>query len=142
VSGQRDPYLNSRFRVEIDGLKGTGVLEVTFPEGRITTDGRTRAVQYGPLTLRRGLSGSSEWYQWWDRARATTGGLKRNVTVVLMDQERADVTRWTYAGAVPAAYGTSQLNALRGEVLIETLELTIADFTIQFGPTRGASPSP
>jgi len=43
---------------------------------------------------------------------------------------------------VPTAYGTSQLNALRGEVLIETLELTIADFTVQFGPTRGASPSP
>ena len=141
MSDHRDPFLNSRFRVEIDGLKGTGVVEVTFPEGRITTDGRTRAVQYGPLTLRRGMSASSEWYQWWDRARATTGGLKRNVIVILMDQARADVTRWTYSEAVPSAYSTSQLNALQGEVLIETLELTIADFTIQFGPSRDASPS-
>jgi len=139
---EHDPFLNARFRVEIDGLKGTGVLEVTFPEGRITTDGRTRVVQYGALTLRRGMSASSEWYQWWDRARATTGGVKRNVTVVLMDQERSDVTRWTYAGAVPAAYGTSQLNALRGEVLIETLELTITDFTVQFGLSRELPPSP
>ena len=143
MSAERNPFLNSLFRVEIDGLEGTGAVEVNFPEGRITTDGRTRTVQYGSLTLRRGMSQSREWYEWWDRARATTGGLKRNVAIVLMDPAGRDLTRWTYAGTVPIAYATSQLNALHGQVLIETIELTVAGFAIEFGASRtGPADSP
>ena len=54
MSNSRDPIMNARFRVEIDGLPGTGATEVIFPEARIVTRGRTRrTVEYGTLTLRQ-----------------------------------------------------------------------------------------
>ena len=127
MSNNRDPLVNARFRVEIDGLSGTGATEVIFPEARIVTAGRKRrAVQYGTLTIRRGMTASSEWYDWWDTARKSATAGRRNVTIVLMDAERTDVTRWVFSGAQPSGYLVSPLNALGREPVIETLELSVA----------------
>ena len=132
VPGQ-DPVINARFRVEIDGLQGTGATEVLIPEARIVARGRTRrVVQYGTLTLRRGFTRSSEWYDWWDSARRSASVRKRTVNVVVMDAERADVTRWVFSGAVPSGYLVSPLNALGREPLIETLELSVTNFKMSF----------
>ena len=133
MSNNRDPLVNARFRVEIDGLPGTGATEVIFPEARIVTAGRKRrAVQYGTLTIRRGMTASSEWYDWWDRARKSATAGRRNVSIVLMDAERTDVTRWVFSGAQPSGYLVSPLNALGREPLIETLELSVAGLKMAF----------
>jgi phage tail-like protein len=125
-SDAREPFVNARFRVEIDGLKGSGATEVIFPEARIVEGRRkTRVVQYSNLTLRRGLTSSGEWYQWWERARVSSKAGRRTVSVVLMDAVRADVARWTFLEALPSAYTVSPLNALGGEALIETLEVSV-----------------
>jgi phage tail-like protein len=146
---RRDPFINARFRVEIDGLPHTGATEVIFPEARIITGPRqTRMVQFGGLVLRRGMTRSPDWYDWWDRARTSAKADRRNVSVILMDASRADVTRWLFSGAVPSAYGVSPLSALGNQPLIETLELSIAGLKVAFGddatpetdarsPTRG-----
>ena len=131
---QREPFVNVSFRIEIEGLQGTGATEVIFPEARIVErEAQPRLVQYGHLTLRRGLTTSSEWYQWWDRTRASAEADRKTVTVVLMDRFRADVARWTFVSAIPAAYLVSPLNALGGEPLIETLELCVGGMTMAFG---------
>ena len=133
MSNNRDPLVNARFRVEIDGLSGTGATEVIFPEARIVTAGRKRrAVQYGTLTIRRGMTASSEWYDWWDTARKSATVGRRNVSIVLMDAERTDVTRWVFSGAQPSGYLVSPLNALGREPLIETLELSVAGLKMAF----------
>jgi phage tail-like protein len=144
----REPFANSRFRVEIEGFQGTGATEVIFPEARIVEgQGKARVVQYGSLTLRRGMTTSSEWYQWWDDARSSATVARKSVTVVLMDRLHADVHRWTFSRALPTGYVVSPLNALGGEPVIETLELSVAGFKIAFGeasvqsnpaPPRGA----
>jgi phage tail-like protein len=132
---EREPLVNVRFRVEIEGLQGTGATEVIFPEARIIEGrGKARVVQYGHLTLRRGMTASSEWYQWWDAARASAAAGRKSVTVILMDRLRADVNRWTFSKALPSGYFVSPLNALGGEPLIETLELSVAGFKVAFGP--------
>ena len=129
----RDPLVNARFRVEIDGLPGTGATEVIFPEARIVTAGRKRrAVRYGTLTIRRGMTASSEWYDWWDTARKSATAGRRTVNIVLMDAERAEVTRWMFSGAQPSGYLVSPLNALGREPLIETLELSVAGLKMAF----------
>jgi phage tail-like protein len=131
---QREPFVNVSFRIEIEGLEGTGATEVIFPEARIIErEEQPRLVQFGRLTLRRGMTTSSEWYQWWDHARASADANGKNVTVVLMDRFRADVARWTFADAMPAAYLVSPLNALGGEPLIETLELSVGGLKMAFG---------
>ena len=127
-----EPLLNARFRVEIQGLQSTSVVEVILPEGRIAARGKTRAVQYGTLTLRRGMTGSSDWYRWWDGARRSAARARKRVDVVLMDRFESDVNRWTFSGVLPTAYAVSPLNALHGELLIETLELTVGGFSLTF----------
>lgn len=128
-----EPLLNARFRVEIEGRPAEGVVQVILPEARIVGGGTARTVQYGPLTLRRGLTASSDWYRWWDSSRGARAPLKKQIAVVLIDRQQADRTRWTFAGATPAAYSVSPLNAAQAEVLIETLELSVAGLTIGFG---------
>ena|ERR1700730_15891343 len=137
---EREPFVNARFRVEIEGLQRTGAVEVIFPEARIVEGrGRARAVQYGHLTLRRGMTTSGEWYCWWDNARVSARAARKTVTVVLMDRSRADVNRWTFAGALPSGYFVSQLNALGNEPLIETLELSVGGFRVAFGDSSDQS---
>src|SRR5262249_36193048 len=138
----REPLLNARFRVEIAGVPSPGVVEVILPEARISaTRGRTPAVQYGALTLRRAMTASNEWYRWWDQARRSPRDATRPLAVVLTDRFDADVSRWSFSSAVPSAYAVSPLNAVRGELLIETLELSVDSLTVTFGAdeTSGAT---
>jgi phage tail-like protein len=140
-TGLTEPFLNARFRVEIEGLSRTGVVEVIFPEGRILPGKSNRRIQYSPLTLRRGMTASSEWYRWWDGARRSATATAKRVTVVLLDSERRDLTRWTFTGVVPSAYAVSHLNALQSEPLMETLELSVGGLTVAFG-NHASQPSP
>lgn len=125
----RLPLGNMRFRVEIEGLLGTGAVEVIFPEARIAA--RTRkanAVQYGGLIVKRGLTLSRDWYDWWDTARRGKLPPKKTVRVTLLDAGGADAGGWLFKDAVPIAYQLSPLNALGNEAMVETLELAIGHF--------------
>ena len=75
----RLPLGNMRFRVEIAGIAGSGALEVVFPEARLATKTRPGAARYGPLIVKRGLTGSRDWYEWWDAARQARQAPKRSV---------------------------------------------------------------
>jgi phage tail-like protein len=134
-SVRQDPYLDFNFRVEIDGNAAAAFREAELPEGRIEavayregTD-RTNAarllpgrVEYGPLVLRRGFAGDASLFQWW--LAVSQGTLdRRNVSVVLLDEQRDEVARWNLRRAWPTKYSAPSLNALGNEVAIETLEL-------------------
>lgn len=130
-----EPLTGARFRVEIDGAASGGAVEVVFPEARIVNGRGKRVVQYGALTLRRGLTRSKDWYEWWDRARSSragASGLTRTVRVTLVDRLQADVNRWTFLKALPTAYGVSPLNALASAPIIESLELSVRGFEAAF----------
>jgi phage tail-like protein len=123
------PLLNMRFRVAIDGLAETGVVEVVFPEARLVERGRGgRRATYGPLLLRRGLGRTSEWHAWWEDARRMRTPPARTISVTVLDLEGSEANRWIFSGAQPVGYSLSNLNALGHEALIETLELRVASF--------------
>jgi len=120
--------MNMRFRLEIEGICEAGASEVILPEARIAREPRKGAMPtYGPLIIRRGLTESREWYEWWNDARRAKAA-KRSIRVVVLDERGADASEWNFA-ATPIAYHVSNLNALVHQVLIETLELAVADFT-------------
>jgi phage tail-like protein len=139
------PFPNTRFRVEIDALQDTGAVEVLFPEARIVTGSRpTRAragrkagdsitVQYGNLIIRRGVTRSGDWYDWWNAVRASGDRSSRNTSIALLDEMGGTVRRWLFTDTVPVAYRVSDLNALGNGVLTETLELTVGGFTTAQG---------
>jgi phage tail-like protein len=123
-----EPFLNMRFRVEIEGLPEAGVLEVVFPEARLVARANGGRARFGTLLLKRGVGRSQDWYAWWDRARRDRRVRARTVTVTLLDDSGAGARRFRYRNAKPAAYALSSLNALGREALVETLELTVGDF--------------
>ena len=130
-----DPYLNFNFVVEIEGEAAAGFSEADIPAGRIEavayregTDRTSSArllpgrVEYGPLVLRRGFAGDPALFEWW-RAVAEGNLDRRNVSVVLLDEQRQEVARWNLRRAWPAKWAGPTLNAKGNDVAIETLEL-------------------
>jgi phage tail-like protein len=136
-----DPFTNTRFRVEIEGLRSTGASEVVFPEARIVRSARRApTTRCGNLILKRGLTASADWYGWWDRARRSKVAPKAIVRVVLIAGEGEDAIRWTFRDVRPVAYHLSPLNALGSEVLMETLEATVGGFEADYLAANGDEP--
>ena len=124
------PYTSLRFAVSIQGLQRTGAVEVMLPTARIVDlPRRPRSVQFEPLVIRRGLTDSTEWFDWWEEARRPRG-TSRLVTVVLMKPSGAEAVRWFFRDCVPVGYALSPLNALVGATVIESLELRVGDFEL------------
>jgi phage tail-like protein len=134
------PFGNMRFRVEIEGVPGSGAVEVIFPEARILERPRKGgAARYGNLIVRRGLTLSRDWYEWWDAARRGRRAPRRAVRVTLLAPDGGEAGGWLFRGAAPVAYQLSPLNALGNEAVIETLVLRIGHFEAVGGePPTGA----
>jgi T4-like virus tail tube protein gp19 len=126
------PFTNLRFAVGIEGLDSTRAVEVVFPTARIVSLPRKRrAVQFDTLVIRRGLTRSTEWYDWWNEARRPTRAVPRRwVTVVLQNADGAEGMRWLFPDSVPVNYSLSPLNALVGAAVIESLELSVGGFEV------------
>lgn len=130
-----DPYLNFNFLVEIDGEAAAGFSEADLPAGRIEVvayrEGADRTsaarllpgrVEYEPLVLRRGFAGDPALFQWW-RAVAEGNLDRRNVSVILLDEQRQEVARWNLRRAWPTKWEGPSMRAEGNDVAIETLEL-------------------
>jgi phage tail-like protein len=134
-SVRQDPYLDFNFLVEIEGEAAAAFSEAELPEGRIEVvayrEGSDRVnaarllpgrVEYGSLVLRRGFAGDASLFQWWQAVSQGTLD-RRNVSVVLLDEQSQEVARWNLRRAWPTKYAAPSLNALGNEVAIETIEL-------------------
>ncbi len=136
-TGQRiDPYRNFRFRVEIDGIQTAAFSEATIPDS--TTDsvdyreGTDVPVQrklsgltkYGNITIKKGLTDSRELYEW--RKQVEQSGAakaRKNMSLILIDEEGNDKARWDIVEAWPTKYDPSDFSAKGNEVVIETFEV-------------------
>jgi phage tail-like protein len=144
VAVQRDnPYPNHNFEVDIVGVSDTiGFSEVDLPAGEIEVieyregneSSRTRKlpglVKYPNVTMKRGITGNLELFDWWKAARDGQL-LRRDVTITLLDEQRQEVQRWRLRDAWPAKIEAGPLNAQGNEVAIETLELAHEGFEIE-----------
>ena len=127
----QQPFTNLRFRVAIEGMSSTGAVEVVFPTARIIASRRKhRVVQIDPLVIRRGLTLSTEWYDWWNQTRRSARAPRRDVQIILLDCNGIDALRWVYPDSAPLSYSLSPLNALIGQAVIESLELRVGDFDV------------
>lgn len=142
MAGRVDPYRNFRFRVEIDGITQAGFNEVTFGdittepveyrEGTDPTHPRKLSGQqkYGNVTLKWGTTDSTDLYKW-HRAVVDKGALgnRKNVAIVLVDEEGSDKSRWALTDAWPTKYDPTDFNAKGNDVAIETLEFVTEFYT-------------
>ena len=130
-----DPYLNFNFRVEIDNVTIAGFSEVEIGGGHVEVvpyrEGADRTsaarllpgrVTYEPVVLRRGFTGDAQLFQWW--RELVQGQLdRRNVSIVLLDEQAGEVARWNLRRAWPSKWVGPSLRGLGNEVAIEELQL-------------------
>jgi phage tail-like protein len=136
-AGKRiDPYKNHRFTVEIDGITQAGFREVTilessqdpieYREGNESPTVRKLPglVKYGNVTLKWGITDSMDLYNWRKQVEdGKTKDARKNIAIVLMDEEGQAASRWELSQAWPTKYVTPHLNATANEIAIETVEI-------------------
>ncbi len=133
---RKDPYGNYRFRVEISGVAQANFCEVIIPDSTsevievregtdaITVRKQSGRLSYGNLVLKWGLTASMELYNWRKMIeQGKIGSMRRNIAVVLIDEEGNDAARWEFSNAWPSRYKAPDLNAQGNEIAIETLEI-------------------
>lgn len=81
--------------------------------------------RYPDVTLRRGIIGSLDLFEWLDAVRNGDPGAVRNVTIRLLSEDRANVAQtWRLQRARIVKHVSGPFNARSSEVAIE--ELTLA----------------
>lgn len=137
VGERKDPYRNFRFLLEIDGIVQAGFSEVTIPdtssdvveyrEGNEPTTVRKLPglTKYGNVTLKWGITDSMELYEKWRKPveEGKMGDARKNVAIILMDEEGNPAARWEFENAWPSKYDAPDLNAKGTDVAVETLEI-------------------
>ena len=139
------PYAAFNFLVELEPGQGKEViagfsevsglnLEVTVAEYRAGNDPVNyvrkipSVIKSGDVTLKRGVIGASNLYEWLDRVRqGDIGAAKRTVQIKLLNETRKDVVvTWTLRGAMPLKWTGPSLAAKGGgDVAIEEFVLSV-----------------
>jgi phage tail-like protein len=130
-----DPYVALNFRVEIDGLTVGSFSEcsgltaevnvVEYREGTdisLTTRKLPGLQKYSTITLKRGYTQNTELWSWY---KNIVNGVadRRNGSIILMDEERNDVMRWSITNAWIRKIEGPVLKADGNEVAVESVEL-------------------
>ncbi|OLB75216.1 MAG: phage tail protein [Actinobacteria bacterium 13_2_20CM_2_71_6] len=116
---------------EVSGL----MVEVTPIEYRAGTyDTTVRKIRglrkVSNITLKRGISGHIGFWNW-ILAGIDGDAQRQEGYIALLNEDRAEVMRWTFKQAWPTKYTGPSLNAKNNEIAIETLEIAVEDLLIQ-----------
>jgi phage tail-like protein len=148
---QRDnPYIAFNFLVDL-GTGDTGSVQAGFQEvsglnmeiklsdyrnGNEKTNHVRKVIgmhSFGDVTLKRGLIGAMDLWEWIRQAQEGDQGAARSVTIQMLDETRSDtVMTWKLSNARPMRYTAPSLNAQSGsEVAVEELVLSIEAMAIE-----------
>lgn len=123
-----------RFWVELDGMLVGGFSEVTglqteveleeYQEGGVNgyVHRLPKAAKFTPIVLRRGMSSSSELWDWYAQVMAGTV-VRKSGSIILQQISGEELCRWNFFDAYPVKWGGPDLNASQSDVAIETVEL-------------------
>jgi phage tail-like protein len=135
MAARKDPYRNCNFLVEIDGITQAGFTDcsgfgastdpIEYREGGDNTTVRKLPgmTKYPNITLKWGLTDSTELYSWY--RDVIQGNVQRkNGSIILLDIDGAtEKVRWNFFNAWPAKWDGPDFTAKGNDVAIETLEL-------------------
>lgn len=130
-----DPYRGFNFKLEIQGLMGGHFAEcsgigvkvdvISYREGgnNQLTHRIPGAVQYSGITLRYGLTKSTDLWTWLQKVVQGTVE-RRNVSVVMLEADgNTEALRWNLINAWPSEWQGAPLDAMASELAIETMTL-------------------
>jgi phage tail-like protein len=87
--------------------------------------------KYADMVLKRGMLTDSKVIEWFLDAFRNREFEPTNMNVILMNEKSEPLRTWKVAHAIPKKWTVSDLNANENALVIETLELSYRDFTIQ-----------
>jgi phage tail-like protein len=130
-----DPYRSFNFLVEWDGIVQAGFQEcsgldastdpVDYREGNDPNHVRklTGLNKFAAITLKRGVTDSTEMWEW--RQTVIDGKTARkNGSIVLLDESGTEKRRWNFFNAWPSKWTGPSFNSTGSTVAVESLELT------------------
>jgi phage tail-like protein len=138
-----DPFRAFNFRVEIDELEVGSFSEVSglssegdaveYREGMdfpLTVRKLPGLRKYMNITLKRGYTTNRELWLWY---RNIQNGVddRRNGSIILMDEERNDVMRWSIENAWINKIEAPTFNASGNEVAMESVEIVHEGLTLE-----------
>jgi phage tail-like protein len=139
-TGQRvDPLRNFNFLVEIDGITQAGFQDcsgfgastdpIEYREGNenpgrdpITMRKLPGMTKYNNITLKWGLTDSTELYDWY---RDITKGMdvRKNGSIIVLDTQGQEKVRWNFKNGWPTKWDGPDLTSKGNDIAIETLEI-------------------
>lgn len=139
---RRDPYRTFNFQLEIDGIPRGAFSEVSgltaegdavdYREGTDLQSNVRKLMglrKYTNLTLKRGYTQDQSLWVWYTNIRNGVPD-RRNVTIVLMNEQRQPVLRWHAENAWVNKIEGPSFKASGNEVAIESVELVHEGLTI------------
>jgi phage tail-like protein len=142
-----DPYAAYNFQVIVtnvsdDGVAATGAfnevsgLELEIPPIEYRTGAENITVRKIPglikhtnITLKRGITGSMNFWSW--IVEALNGKVRRTSgSIVMLDENRQEVMRWNFDRGWPTKYTGPSLSAGKNEIAMETLVLAVESISI------------
>ena len=131
---RNDPYLKQNFAVEIDGVNVAHFAEVSglsvevdvveYRNGSedITVRKLPGLAKYSNIVLKRGIVGDLSLWQWLRTVRQGDAQ-RRNGVIVLLNEKREEVLRFSFRRGWVCKWEGPTLNAKSNDVAIETLEI-------------------
>lgn len=136
-----DPYRSFNFRVdgldvasfsEVSGLSSDGDA-VDYREGTdvaLSVRKLPGMRKYNNVTFKNGVTQDLSLFNWYSNTILGATD-RRNVTVVLQDEEHTDVIRWHLENAYVNKYEVSTLSATGNDVVIQTIEVVHEGLTME-----------
>jgi len=87
--------------------------------------------KFNNVTLKRGSMAADNGFFVWFSSINNNVVDRRNVKIMLLDENHDPVVTWSLVNAFPVKYDGGSLNASKGEVLIESVELAYESFTVE-----------
>jgi len=137
MADRKDPFRNSRFIVEIDGVSQAGFREATIPdvssepieyrEGNEAPTVRKipGLIKYGNISLKWGITDSTDMYNWYKEAILDSkfNSARKNISILLLDEEGNEANRWNFVNCWPTKYNAPDTNATESQIAIEEMEI-------------------
>ena len=118
---------------EVTGLNVTAAV-IEYREGsdpEYTTLKMPGLKKYNNVTLKRGSMPKDNGFYEWFNSIANNTVKRRDITIMLLNEEQEEVITWNLTSAFPVKYDGGSLNAAKGEVLIESIELAYESFEVK-----------
>ncbi|MEH2423253.1 MAG: phage tail protein [Nostoc sp.] len=137
LDGQQSP---DAYFLECQGFTRTqDVIEICEVTSQSSGSGQSKGlavrtkipgnVKSGNITLRRGMTNSIDFWNWFDKVQ--TGGWanqRKLVALSIYNQASVEVARFELAGAWPTRYKIADVNARSTEIEIEEVEVAFEEF--------------